>query len=123
MECSSTTIPKVLFPYAIVQHAIEIAHHEGVQAGASSYHNILGRTRSYGTRSVGTMECSKCQYTWVLFPYVIEIVQHERVHAGTISYHNILGRTPPYNTIGCRHDGVQQYKYTKSIVPVRDRTA
>ena len=89
MESSSTTIPKVLFRYAIVrrytystserthdecnrtpymelftsvtsvQHdptVYGIVRHAGVHAGTSSYHNLLGRTQSYSTRSVGTME-------------------------------------------------------------------
>ena len=50
-----------------------------------------------------------------------EIVQHEGVHAGTSLYHNLLGRTRSHNTRSVRPDGVQQCRYTKSAVPVRDR--
>ena len=74
MECCNTNILRVLFPYAI-----EIVHHERVHASTSSYHNILGRTRSYNTRSVGTMECSSTNTLRVLFPYAI--VQHYREYA------------------------------------------
>ena len=101
--CKYEFLPQYIRAYAVLQHeecrhdgmqqyhilgvlfpnAIEIVHHEGVHAGASSYHNILGRTRSYSMRSVGTMEYSNTSILRVPFPYAIEIVQHERVHAGT----------------------------------------
>ena len=62
----------------------EIVQHEGLHAGTSLYHNILGRTRSRSTSSVGKMECSSTNILLirVLFPYAIEIVHDEGVHAG-----------------------------------------
>ena len=116
MECSSTNVRIAPFPYAI-----EIVHHEGVQAGASLYHKILGRTRSYSTGSVGTMECSNTCLLRVLFPYAIEIVQHDRVHARVVPQYTRAYAVVQHEK--CRHDEVQQYKYTESTVPVRDRTA
>ena len=63
----------------------EIVQHEGVHAGTGSYHNIFGRTRSHGTRSVGTIKCSSTDILRVLFPYAIEIVHHEGVRASASS--------------------------------------
>ena len=110
MECNGTNILRALFPYAI-----EIVHHEGVHAGASSYHNMLRRTRSCSTTSVGTMEHSNTIIRRVLFQYKIVIAQHKRVLAGVGLCHNILGRTRSYNTSSV---GAMDCSSKKPIVPL-----
>ena len=72
MEHSNTIIRRVLFQYKIV-----IAQHKRVLAGVGLCHNILGRTRSYNTSSVGAMDCSSKKPIVPLFPYAMVPLNRE----------------------------------------------
>ena len=99
----------------------EIVQHEEVHANTSSYHNILGRTRSYSTRSAGTMECSRSN----ILKSTVPVRDRDRTSRRSARK---CGFVPQYTVAyavvqheECRIDGVQQYQYTKGTVFVRDR--
>ena len=101
MDCSSTTIPKVMFPYAIVHYTVEYTdvQYERADARGVQQDDIHGTVTSVSIRTtvvshgvrVRTARKSACKYEFVpQYISVYGVVQHEE----------------------CMHDGVQQYQYT-----------
>ena len=113
MECGSTDILRVRFPYAI-----EIAHDAGVHAGASSYHNIRGRTRSRIMKSVGTMECSSTNIRST--KSTVPVRHRDCTERNSARRREFVPQDSGAYAVAqheeCRHDGAQ-YQYTWILFP------